>query len=224
MRRLAAALLAGLLAPACASRVAMSPDAAERLRRVEELRAAYVRSPAPIVECAPGDPDRQWSGGRGSAYTWYDFSQEITAPLRASTPDDPARATREAFLGRWAERPGGTPASGEPEAVASADARELAGRFGDAPVLVFEITRFVLLGCWVYYRPWFNVRATLVDPRDGTPLWRDTCERRYPGDWLHGRAMPAEMLARREALYAEMTEARAQECAAELFDSFERTR
>jgi hypothetical protein len=36
--------------------------------------------------------------------------------------------------------------------------------------------------------------------------------------------MPAEMLARREALYAEMTEARAQECAAELFDSFERTR
>ena len=96
----------------------------------------------------------------------------------------------------------------------------MARRFGAVPVLVLEATRFVLLGCYLAYRPWFNVRAMLVDARDGAVLWRQTCGRRYPED-RRGGASPGELLADGEALYARMMEVRAAECAGELFASLE---
>jgi hypothetical protein len=59
--------------------------------------------------------------------------------------------------------------------VEGADARSLAKTFGSAPILVFETTRWVLVGCWFTYEPWFNVRATLLDLGSGRVLWRDSC-------------------------------------------------
>jgi hypothetical protein len=215
-RAVLAASLCAAVGAACASHVAMAPGAGDRLRSAGPTPVVYVSAPAPYAECSPGDPDRLFTyGSAGSVYPWDEFRAAVTAPLRAHPPDDPARATRQALLDWFTARDRSPPLRDGGAPVESAGASDLQRRFGPVPVLVLETTRFVLLGCYYAYHPWFNVRATLVDARDGTVLWRDGCGRRYPRDRRSG-ASPSDLLAAGEALYARMIEARAGECAAEL--------
>jgi hypothetical protein len=211
------------LAAGCASSVALSPRALERVHQAARIPVAYATSPAPYVDCAPGDPDRLESGGRRGAYPWYEFAVAITASVRAGPPDDPARATRAAFLARFTGREGLTLERDDAPPRPGAGAREIAHARGPGPVLVFETTRFALRGCYLTFRLWFEVRATLVDGRDGAVLWREACDRRAAPDGRDG-ATPHELLAAGKALYARAMQARAEECAAELIAKFEHDR
>ncbi len=150
---------------------------------------------------------------------WQDFQDEWTASLREAPPDDPARATAAGFLALSLAAPGPVPLRQSPVPVERADPPALAGTFGDGPVLVFETTRWVLVGCWFTYKIWFVVRATLLDAGSGRVLWRDACGGVYPPP-SSPEASPSELEARGKALYAGRIEARAGQCARWLYGRF----
>ena len=242
-------VVAAVLSFACAPSVRLEPTDLARLRTSAEVPAVHVVSRAPWVDC-PGDwGERTWSapdGGLGmhsqsqpaivlSAHTpavtrpwtipagslWEDVQDQRTKSLRGAPPRDPARATADDFLSL--SRAEGAPIRFSESAapVDRIDRRAIERRFGASTVLVFEATRWVLVGCFFTYQPWFNVRATLVDQTSGRVLWRETCGGAYPpGPW--GEASPADLEANGKALYAHMIEARAERCAKELFESFAR--
>ncbi len=250
MAKLIAVLLAAaVVGMACASSISLTSGDLERLRASSGVPVVHLVSRAPWVDC-PGDwGERTWSapgGGLGmgsrspsavllagyapaanelvrlAGSTWEDVQDGRTQSLRKSPPRDPARATGDDFLSLSLAGPHPVPFREDAVPVDSVGRRALESRFGTSPVLVFEATRWVLVGCFYDYQPWFNVRATLLELGSGKVMWRDTCGRMYPPDGF-AQASPAELEANGKALYARMMEARAERCAEELFSSFDRS-
>jgi hypothetical protein len=231
----------------CTSSVRLSPADRDRAAAAERIPVVFTVSSAPWVDC-PGDEGRmlwEWPGSRlESPYPapwiqadlsgppprelgaagwivpagdiWEDYMDEWSKALQ-TPPEDPARATGRRFLAGVS--PGSLPLAAEPEEVPSADPGSLSARFGPKPVLVFHATRWVLVGCFFTFRPWFDVRATLLDLPSGRVLWRAECGGAYPPSALP-RAGPAALDANGRALYRQVIEARASECSTELLGSF----
>ena len=237
-----AVLVPGVISLGCTPSVRLKSSDLALLRASTEVPVVHVVSRAPWVDC-PGDwGERTWSapGGRSmlsqppspfvlakyapaamelatpAGTTWEDVQDQRTKSLRNAPPRDPARSTADHFLAlsrvvadpiRFSE--GTVP-------VDKIDQGSIERRFGSSPVLVFEATRWVLVGCFYTYQPWFNVRTTLMDPASGRVLWRDTCGGLYPPGPF-GEASPSDLEANGKALYAQMMDARAEQCANELF-------
>jgi hypothetical protein len=247
MSKLLAALLAATAVDVgCAPSVSLAPGDLERLRAGSGTPVVHLVSRAPQVDC-PGDWGEQtWSapgGGLGmesrppstlrlaeyspaarkpvrlAGSVWQDVQDQRTGSLRRAPPRDPARATGDGFLSLSQKPPRPAPFPETAVPVESVDRRALEGRFGASPVLVFETTRWVLVGCFDTYQPWFSVRATLLDLASGKVLWREACGGLYPPD-PSAQASPAELEANGKALYARMLDVRAEHCAKELFESF----
>jgi hypothetical protein len=142
---------------------------------------------------------------------WESWVEEWTRTIRVP-PTDPARATAGRFLelsrgvapGRaWADRV---------VEVTSLDAASLRERLGFRPVLVFQVSRWDLVGCFYTWLPWFDVRATLLDPASGRVLWRQSCGD-APQEKRPSPAWPSELEAGGRALYSRIIEDRAVQCA-----------
>jgi hypothetical protein len=245
-KRVAALLSATLavLGGSCTPAVPLGPGDLRQLRAGSEIPVVYHRSPGPWVDCPGDEGEHVWihggsamasppvsgiatlasTGGTAGALlagnVWQDYEDQWTASLREAPPDDAARATADAFLALSREAPGSVPFRQSPVPVESTDMKSLAGTFGPAPILVFETTRWVLVGCWFTYKPWFNVRATLLDLGSGRVLWRDSCGGVYPSP-SSAEASPSELEARGKSLYASMIRARAQQCARSLSARFD---
>ena len=245
----AALLVATAIDFGCASSVSLMPGDLERLRASSGVPVVHLVSRTPWVDC-PGDwGERTWSapdGGLGmesrppstlllAGYSpptrktvtlagtlWEDFQEQRTQSLRKAPPRDPARATGDDFLSLSLSAPRPVPFRESAVPVESVDRRALERRFGGSPVLVFETTRWVLVGCFYTYQPWFNVRVTLLELESGKVLWRETCGGLYPPDPF-AEASAAALEANGKALYARMLDARAERCAKELFNGFVRT-
>jgi hypothetical protein len=230
----------------CAPSVPLTRSEFERLRGTASVPAVHVLSRTPEVDC-PGDWGEQtWSAPGGdvamgpaapstilragyaparktpvirAGSLWEDAQAQRTESLRNAPPRDPALVTRDGFLSFSAREVRPVPFTGNAAPMKSGDRRALERRFGNAPVLVFETTRWVLVGCFYTYQPWFNVRATLIEAGSGRVLWRETCGGLYPPDPF-ADASPAELEGNGKALYARMIDERAQRCAEELFTSF----
>ncbi|HUL58496.1 MAG TPA: hypothetical protein VLU43_04440 [Anaeromyxobacteraceae bacterium] len=242
------AALAAAAAACSGGRVAMSPADRERLAaEPAEIPVVYRPSPAPWVDCSTNEGellwtlpgcawderrggDRPWSlaARRGSGALaierasapaappttggniWEQFEAGYTESLRAP-PLDPARATADALAAAGA-------AASPPLRLGRARQADRDSRAGSAPVLLVETTRFVLVGCWYTYRPWFDVRATLVDGASGRILWRDACSELYPVPPVDSRppASPARLATDGGALYAGFIRDRAAQCAGAL--------
>lgn len=241
---LTAAVAAGALSLGCAPSVRLERADLARLRATAEVPVVQRISSEPWVDC-PGDwGERTWTapgGGLGigprppppillaahvaraaplaapAGTTWEDIQEQRTVSLRRAPPRDPARATADAFLAL--SRAEAEPVPFSRSTVAVGRRTPIDARFGASPVLVFEATRWVLVGCFFAYQPWFDVRAALVDPASGRVLWRHTCGALYPPGPF-AEATPAELEADGKALYASLMDARARECASELFGSF----
>jgi len=236
-----ASVLLGVLATACAGSVPIARDEAARLSAAAPVPVLWVRTPAPWVDCPadegkktwemPGSADRRpglpielasapvTAAAPSSAPggTWDTIQDQWTQSLQVP-PVDPAAATAARIVDR--SRASSPPiALADPvEAPASPDAAALASRFGSAPVLVVRSPRFVLVGCYFTYRPWFTARAVLVRPATGEVLWRDTCGGTYPD----GDAPPAsreDLEAAGRWLYASILARRADSCGASLLRS-----
>jgi len=228
----------------CAPPVPLARGDADRVRAEPSLPIVYVRSKPPWVDC-PNDEGRQlWefpaslyreplsisapvvlvssSGASPFQYVtggvWGTIVDEWTRSLQ-TPPMDPALATARRFLEvrsaagdpiRWGD---------PPLEVAGLDPDALASRQGRGPVLVFDAVRWVLVGCFYTYKPWFNVRATLIDSGTGRTIWRETCGGTYPGGWP-AEAWPSELDANGQELYARIIDQLAGNCAAQLAASF----
>lgn len=250
MSKLIAALLAAIaIGIGCAPTVTLAPGDLERLRAGSGTPVVHLVSRAPGVDC-PGDWGEQtWSapgGGLGmesrppstlrlagyrpatrnpvrlAGSLWEDVQDQRTESLRKAPPRDPARATGDSFLSLSQRAPHPAPFRETVTPVESVDRRALEKQFGAPPVLFFETTRWVLVGCFDSYQPWFSVRATLLDLGSGKVLWREACGGLYPPDPF-AQASPAELEANGKALYARMLDVRAERCARELFNSFARS-
>ncbi len=209
------------LAAGCAHAISPTRSDLERLRTSPDIPVVYRPSTSPWVDCSGDIAASTWSRGGGpSSIVWDQYQNQRTASLRRAPPIDPARATGDRFLALLRAAPSPLPFRESAPPAESTDSGALAKRFGPAPVLVFETTRWVLAGCWHTYQPWFNVRATLLDG-SGKVVWRDTCRGLYPPD-SSGEASPTELEANGGALYARAIEERAGRCAEELFANFER--
>jgi hypothetical protein len=234
------ALLPALLGTACAGAVPIAPDEAARLSTPAPIPVIWVRTPAPWVDCPadegkktwemPGSADRrpglpvELAAARlpvapadAPGGTWDTIQDEWTRSLQVP-PVDPAAATAVRLVAR--ARASSPPiALADPvEAPASPDAAALASRSGASPVLVVRSPRFVLVGCYFTYRPWFTVRAALARPATGQLLWRDDCGGTYPD----GDAPPAsrdDLEASGRWLYASILEQRADACGERLLRS-----
>ncbi len=245
--RIPALLVVATMGSGCARGVPLSRGDLDRLAAVPEIPVLYRMSPSPSVDCPGDEGEKAWSspdhaflqspprpttlaredepGGRGlvrpAGTTWEDVQSQRTESLRRAPPGDPARATADSFLSLSHGAAHLMPFRESALPVESADPPVLTRRFGSGPALVFEATRWVLVGCWYTYQPWFNVRATLVELGSGKVLWRDACGRLYPPDLLND-ASPGELEANGKALYSGMIEARARRCAGKLFSSLTR--
>ncbi len=162
-----------------------------------------------------------WNAVPTSSSIWQDYQNQRTASLRASPPVDPARATGVRFSELARSAPRLVRLQEAAASVETDDPAALARQLGPVPALVFETTRWVLVGCWYAYHPWFDVRATLLDLGSGKVLWRATCGGLYPPDRSR-EASPAELEANGKALYTRMIEERAGQCATELLAGLER--
>lgn len=151
--------------------------------------------------------------------TWEEIEDDWTKSLQ-TPPEDPARATARAFLALTGDARARLPFRRDAEELATVDSKALSARFGAAPVLVFQTSEWLLVGCFFKYSPWFNVQATLLDPGSGRTLWRNSCGGGFPnGGWS---AEPGELNAEGRALYVRVILERAERCSKELFASFER--
>jgi len=241
--------MAVMAASCSAGRVTISPADLARLAESPEIPVVYRASPEPWVDCPTNEGERLWtlpmsaseapapaggpwataalSGGGPSlagapllpvsgatgGNVWEQFQAGYTEGLR-TPPIDPARATAYALAAA-----GG--AASPPLRLAPPEAAgQAAPRRGTNPVLLVETTRFVLVGCWYVYRPWFDVRATLVDGASGRVLWRDACLEPYPVPPVDDRppASPALLAANGGAVYAEFIQDRATQCAGALVE------
>ncbi|MGA8893212.1 MAG: hypothetical protein WB493_16750 [Anaeromyxobacteraceae bacterium] len=226
-----APVLLAVLGVACAGSVPIARDEAARLSGAAPIPVLWVRTPAPWVDCPADEGKKTWempgSAREGSAPpiefaaapggTWDTIQDEWTRTLQVP-PVDPAAATAERLVAR--ARASSTPiALADPEvAPATPDPAALSSRFGAGPVLVVRSPRFVLVGCYFTYRPWFTARAVLVRPSSGEVLWRETCGGTYPD----GDAPPAsrdDLEAWGRSLYASILAERADACGARLLGS-----
>jgi hypothetical protein len=136
-----------------------------------------------------------------------DWTRTIRVP-----PSDPAQVTARRFL-ELAPGMAARPAwIGPVVEVASPDVAGLRERFGSRPVLVFQVSRWDLVGCFYTWLPWFDVRATLVDAASGRVLWRQSCGE-APGGQRPNPAWPSELDAGGRELYSRIIEGRALQCA-----------
>lgn len=237
-----APVLLAILGAACAGSVPIARDEAARLSAAAPVPVLWVRTPAPWVDCPadegkktwemPGSADRRpgppidlaSSSGMPAAAsstapggTWDTIQDQWTQSLKVP-PVDPAAATAARIVER--ARASSPPiALADPlEAPASPDAAALVSPIGATPVLVVRSPRFVLVGCYFTYRPWFTVRAVLVRPATGEVLWRDTCGGTYP-DGVAPPASREDLEAAGRWLYASILAERADACGASLLRS-----
>lgn len=215
--RIASLIPVAVVAASCARPVPIAPSALERLRGSEEIPVLYRTPEGPWVDCPGNLGVDTW---KKQAELWESVQAGRTASLRKAPPLDPAGATADRFLLLSRAAQGLPPFRDRPLPAESVDAQALSRRFGATPVLVLETTRWVLVGCFYTYQPWYNVRATLLEPSTGQVLWRDACGGEYPPP-PRTDATPAELEANGKALYAELLEARAGRCAGELIARFE---
>jgi hypothetical protein len=226
-------------ATACAPAIALDHGDAERMRSASSIRVAWVAAGGADVECPSDEGVKTWEypGSRweapaapgfppvrearttpsgapvllASGGTWESIVGQWTESIR-HPPVDPAEATARAFLADARGRAGGAAWAGPPVEIRSPSSPRPAG--ADL-VVVVEARRFVLLGCYFRFSPWFDVRATLVDPSTGRALWRASCREDVPPGAGPER-WPSELAADGGALYAREIEARAATCAAHL--------
>jgi hypothetical protein len=228
-RVVVAASLAAVLV-ACASSVPLDRAGADRFRSASSIRVAWVPAGGAEVECPSDEGVKTWeypgsrrevpvtpSGGPvrlATAGLWESIVGQWTESVRVP-PVDPALATARAFLGD-ARGIGAGAWTGDPVELRDGAPARIPG--ADL-VLVVEARRFVLLGCYFRFSPWFDARATLVDPSSGRVLWRASCgDDVRPG--AGPEAWPSELAADGGALYARRIEARARACAAHLAREF----
>jgi hypothetical protein len=203
-------ILAALLAVSCVPAVPLSRDEAARLSTAPSIPVLHVRPAPPWVDCPNGEGQKVWD----HPGIWESIQDQWTRSLR-TPPVDPAKATAAHLLSLARPTHLRLPLAERTEEVQRADVAVLLDRFGDLPVLVVEAVRWVLVGCFFTYQPWFEVRATLFRPSTGEVLWRDTCGGTYPG----GSPVPAsrdELEANGRWLYTRIIEERAAACSTQL--------
>ena len=231
--------VAFLLAAGCASTIPLAPADRAALRQRPAVPVAWVPSGEPWVDC-PGDEGRKtweypasdaadprtggglrragWGAGPipviPAGGTWDTIVEQWTRPLRVP-PVDPALATARSFLSRRRSASDPVEWSATPVEVPTRSLAGLRSRFPEGPVLVFRAVDWELVGCYFTFRPWFEVRATLVDTSTGRVLWRAECDEAFPGD-LPPEARTSEMEANGRALYRRFLETRAEQCAGTL--------
>jgi len=211
------ALLIGCAPLACSHSVPMAPASLELLKANPDIPVVYRTTAGPWVDCPGNFGVDTW---KRDAQLWESVQEQRTAGLRNAPPVDPARATADRFL-LLSRAQSGLPTFRDRLLPAeSADLGSLSRRFGTTPVLVLETTRWVLVGCFYSYQPWFNVRATLLETSSGNVLWRDACDGLYPPN-LRAEVPLGDLEANGGALYAQLLEARASGCAGELLARFE---
>lgn len=231
-----------LLASACSPAVPLSRDEATRLSAAPPVSVLYVRSASPWVDCQNDEGQKVWEypgtasrGDGGGSFPvllasgrvappfvpagglWDSIQNQWTESLR-TPPVDPASATAAQILARARAAHLSIPLAERAEELRRLDPAALRSRFESSPVLVVEAVRWVLVGCFFTYQPWFQVRATLLRPSTGEVLWRDSCGGTYPG----GSPVPAsrdELEAGGRWLYTRIIEERAASCAAQLVTS-----
>jgi hypothetical protein len=234
------AALPALLGTACAGAVPIARDEAARLSAPAAIPVLWVRTPAPWVDCPADEGKKTWempgSADRRGALpvelaaapapvatssapggTWETIQDQWTRSLQVP-PVDPAAATAERLVARARAASPSIALADPVQAPASPDPAALAARFGASPVIVVRSPRFVLVGCYFTYRPWFTARAVLVRPATGEVLWRDDCGGTYPD----GEAPPAsrdDLEASGRWLYASILADRADACGARLVRS-----
>jgi hypothetical protein len=233
---LLSALLSALLSTSCAPSVAISPGEAERLARAPAIPVLQVRTRAPWVDCpndegmkiweypgtwrsAPEAPVRLASAGSAlpivrASGTWDTFQDQWTRTLQ-TPPVDPAAVTAAYLIDRVRDAPRPIPLAERGETIASVDRAELTRRFGASPVLIVEAPRFVLVGCFISYQPWFDARATLLRPETGEVLWRASCGGTYPGPTPYPLTRD-QLEANGRLLYASRIGERAEICATKM--------
>ncbi len=236
MARLAAPLAAAtLVAAGCASAVPLSQADQARLSTLPSVPVLYVRASPPWVDCENDEGQKVWefpgsaldgavapplriAGGGppvvGAGNIWQAIEDQWTEPLR-SPPVDPATATAAALVARAREAGVPFPLS-VPREIHDASPATLRSEGGGGPVLVVEIPRFVLAGCFFTYQPWFTARAAILRTGDGTVAWRQTCEGTFPDPARPPPSSRDELLAGDGALYRRVLEERAAGCAAVL--------
>ncbi len=237
MARLATLLpLAALLAAAgCASSVSLSRADEAMLASLPSVPVLYVRASPPWVDCATDEGQKVWeypgSGWEGdvapplrlarsgppvvgAGNIWQAIEDQWTEPLR-SPPVDPAWATATAVVERAREAGVPLPFTA-PREIHDATPATLRSEGGGGPVLVVEIPRFVLAGCFFTYQPWFTARASIVRTGDGTAAWRASCEGTVPDPSRPTPATRDELTAGDGVRYRRVIEERAAGCAAVL--------
>ncbi len=215
--RLAPLFAFAVLGIGCARSVPMTSSAFGSLQGGGEIPVVYRTPRAAWVDCPGNFGVDTW---KKDASLWESVQAQRTASLRKSPPVDPAGATADRFLLLARAVPGHPSFRDRPLPAETVDPQALSSRFGASPVLVFETTRWVLVGCFFTYQPWYDVRATLLDPSSGHVLWRDACGGMYPPE-PRADATPDELEANGKALYAHMMEARAGSCASALLARFD---
>jgi hypothetical protein len=239
-RSLSPLILSAMLAVSCVPAVQLSRDEAARLSSAPPIPLLFVRSSPPWVDCPNEEGQKVWEYPAGTATrdagggsfpvllasgwalrpfvpaggVWESIQDQWTESLK-TPPIDPTKATAAQLLSlaRTAHLP--LPLAENAEEARHLDPAALRSGFGDSPVLVLEAVRWVLVGCFFTYQPWFNVRATLFRPSTGEVLWRDTCGGTYPG----ASPVPAsrdELEAGGRWLYTRNIEERAASCATQL--------
>jgi len=206
-------VLSALLAASCAPAVPLSRDESARLSTAPPIPVLHVRSAPPWVDCPNDEGQKVWE----HPGIWNSIQEQWTLSLQ-TPPVDPAGATAAQLLSLAGAGHLSLPLAGPPEEVLRLDPAALRIRFGASPVLVVEAVRWVLVGCFFTYQPWFDVRATLVRPSTGEVLWRDTCGGTYPDGWPV-RSSRDELEAGGQRLYARIIEERAAACATQLVTS-----
>jgi len=151
---------------------------------------------------------------------WEDYVDDVTKPLQVP-PVDPVQATARSFLALAGEGRAPLPFGRDVKEVASARPEELSRLFGTSPVLVFNASEWLLVGCFQTFDPWFNVRAKIVDPATGRVVWRKSCRGGMPSG---GNLNVSTLAASGGALYARLIHDRALECSREIFASLESDR
>jgi len=146
---------------------------------------------------------------------WEDYEEQETKPLRIP-PEDPARATARRFLAIASAEQNPIPFRTEAAPVPEAYPAVLTKLYGPGPILVFQTSEWVLVGCFSTYSPWFSVQGQLVDTTEGRVLWRASCGGEFPTtfDW-HA----SDLAAHGGARYARIIDERAAQCSRDLFAS-----
>jgi len=196
----------------CRGPVALAHADRAQLEALPAIPVVYRRSPAPGVDCSM-DVNYETDVS-------CQIADQITASLRDSSPVDPAQATAVSFLDLIRDEQQRPRFGGKVHLAHRADLLAERGRTGLAPVLLFETTRWSLVGSFYSYRPSIIVRATLLNRSNGTVLWRDACANLIPPPSWRKEATVAELSANGKALYRSMIDDEARRCAGELLADY----